>query len=167
MAVPCNYDFFNNEDKKITNACSASSCFCCTCKTPSYVVRIFQISVLNSSKRLSILSCVTHPIILLDLLRGSKVWGLVLVPPREHIIHSLTMSSYSSLEMSPYPIKLSIYRHLYFIPLINVVFNSSFCRVVYGDHYKLYWNISTYSCKVSSSFDIILNIYSLGSLDRK
>ena len=86
---------------------------------------------------------------------------LVLKDPLEYRRHKSTIWSKGSLEMSPFPNKLSMTRKYSLIPRSRTILRTSLPIVVWPDLYTLYRSLSTKSSKLSLSFYTILNNSSL------
>lgn len=123
--------FFLQHGQNIAKPRSALACFFLSCENSNCVVNVPKMSILKSSKGLPISIRVTpHPGILLVRVRESLIPDFFHIVPGDYLIHNLTILSYSSLEISPFPIKLSVFIHSSSMPLFKVVFNTSFGKVV-------------------------------------
>ena len=119
-------------------------------------------SVLKFSRRLPISSWVAPPLAeFYACEKTSRSLILVLEDPLEYHWHKSTIWSKGSLEMSPFPNKLSMTRKYSLIPRSRMILRTSLPIVVWPDLYTLYRSLSTKSSKLSLSFYTILNNSSL------
>jgi hypothetical protein len=128
-----------------------------------------NILVLKSSSKLPISALVAPPLDDFWTLENvvSLLFNLFLEAPLEHLFHKLTISSYDSLDMSPFPSIFNISRQSSLTPFNNIVLRMSLLTLGSLDHCRLYCSLSTKSSRFSSSFCIILNSSSLFSLVRQ
>jgi hypothetical protein len=103
------------------------SCFFLICRVSICEAKELSISVLKSSSRLPISALVAPPLADFWTLENvvSLLIYLFLAAPLEHLLHKLTISSYDSLDMSPFPSMFSISRESSLTPFNKMVLRIS------------------------------------------
>jgi len=111
---------------------SASSCFLLICRVSICEAKEINISVLKPSSKLPISDLVAPPLDDFWTLENvvSLLFDLFLEAPFEHLLHKLTISSYDSLDMSPFPSIFSISRQSSLTPFNNIVLRLSLLTLV-------------------------------------
>ena len=129
----------NTQSTRYSSTCFYFSLMTFNCKDMELIM-----SVLRFLRRLLISSREAPPLPNLCA-REKTFWShvLVLEDPLEYHWHKSTMWSKGSLDMSPFPNKLSISRQYSLIPHSKMILRTSLPIVVWPDRYTLYRSIST------------------------
>jgi hypothetical protein len=108
-------------------AASASAFFFLICRVSICEAKELNISVLKPLSKLPISALVAPPLADFWTLENvvSLLFDLFLKAPLEHLFHKLTISSYDSLDMSPFPSIFIISKQSSLTPFNNIVLRIS------------------------------------------
>ena len=133
---------------------SSSTCFCFYFMTFKFEEMELIMSILKFLRRFPLFSLVVPPLV--DFCACEKTSRslnvLVLDDTLECNQHKSTIWSKGSLEMSPFPNRLSITKQSSLIPRNIMILRTSHRIVVWPDLFTLYRSLSTKSSKLSSYF---------------